>query len=61
MLGGADSLEELEEFLVEVAEKHPVEEAVVYGVYRGEHGCRRRGSLSAEVWKGGTRNLDSTT
>ncbi len=34
--GAADTLDDLEKLLLKISEEHPAEEAVVYGVYKGE-------------------------
>lgn len=34
--GAAETLDELENFLLRVAQEHPAQEAVVYGIYKGE-------------------------
>ncbi|MGQ9720016.1 MAG: hypothetical protein ACUVXA_01695 [Candidatus Jordarchaeum sp.] len=34
--GAAETLEELEELLLKIAEEYPAEEAVAYGIYKGE-------------------------
>ncbi|MEM2135696.1 MAG: hypothetical protein Q6366_008410 [Candidatus Freyarchaeota archaeon] len=34
--GSAETLDELEELLLKIVEEHPAEEAVVYGIYKGE-------------------------